>query len=252
MYKLYEWVDIDKIDCDLLSTNPNAIDLLKEKQDKINWNRLSLNPNAIDLLKEKIKNNQKFSFVNIKKFLKKKYFNIRNFLKIKYYKYLLSTYTNPNDFLTQTPAFNWFFNCLNCLNKELTINKNKINWNTLSKNPNAISLLKENQDKINWFEMSKNPNAISLLKENQDKINWNYLSSNPNAISLLKENQDKNNWYFLSNNSNANELLKENKDKIYWPRFSKNPNIFTYDYKKMKESGIAEDKKTVRLFILII
>ena len=40
----------------------------------------------------------------------------------------------------------------------------------------------------------------------------------------------------LSENPNAILLLKENKNKIYWFQFSQNPNIFTYDYKKMKES----------------
>ena len=35
----------------MLSTNPNAIDLLKNNKDKINWKLLSTNPNAIDLLK---------------------------------------------------------------------------------------------------------------------------------------------------------------------------------------------------------
>ena len=100
-------------------------------------------------------------------------------------------------------------------------------------------------DKIDWDYLSENPNAIELLKENQDKINWNHLSKNPNAIELLKENQDKIDWGTLSLNKNAIELLKENQDKIDWGNFSKNPNIFTYDYKKMKEnmknSGIAEE-----------
>ncbi len=40
-------------------------------------------------------------------------------------------------------------------------------------------------------------------------------------------------------------LLKENQGKIKWRYFSQNPNIFTYDYKLMKEttkkSGIAEE-----------
>ena len=62
---------------------------------------------------------------------------------------------------------------------------------------------------------------------------------------MLKENQDKINWMWLSTNSNAISLLEENKDKINWFMFQKNPNIFTYDYIKMKEtmkqSGIAED-----------
>ena len=103
------------------------------------------------------------------------------------------------------------------------IDINKMDWDNLSSNPNAIELLKENQDKINWENLSKNSNEINLLKENQDKINWANLSRNPNAI----------------------ELLKENKDKINWNWISRIPNIFTYDYKlmkeKMKNSGIVEE-----------
>ena len=53
----------------------------------------------------------------------------------------------------------------------------------------------------------------------------------------------------LSLNKNAIELLKENKDKIVWWIFSQNPNIFTYDYKLMKEnmkkSGIVEELMSV-------
>jgi uncharacterized protein YlzI (FlbEa/FlbD family) len=52
----------------------------------------------------------------------------------------------------------------------------KLNWDLLSKNPNAIELLKENQDKIDWCNLSLNPNAIELLEENPDKINWNLIS----------------------------------------------------------------------------
>ena len=35
--------------------------------------------------------------------------------------------------------------------------KNKINWRSLSANPNAIHLLENNKDKINWKYFSKNP-----------------------------------------------------------------------------------------------
>jgi hypothetical protein len=79
------------------------------------------------------------------------------------------------------------------------IDENKLNWNMLSLNPNAIDLLEENIDKIDrsmWSILSANPNAIDLLKqrieyENNltktqynnlkyiDKIDWVLLSSNP-------------------------------------------------------------------------
>ena len=104
-------------------------------------------------------------------------------------------------------------------------------------------------DKINWDGLSINPNAIELLKKNQNKINWDNLSLNSNAIELLKKNKDKIYWFQLSGNPNAIELLKENQDKINWSVFSQNPNIFTYDYKLMKEtiknSGIVEELMSV-------
>ena len=36
-----------------------------------------------------------------------------------------------------------------------------------------------NEDKIDWVSLSKNPNAINILKENQKNINCEYLSKNP-------------------------------------------------------------------------
>jgi len=37
MYKLRDWIDINKIVWYSLSRNPNAIDLLEKNNDKINW-----------------------------------------------------------------------------------------------------------------------------------------------------------------------------------------------------------------------
>ena len=37
--------------------------------------------------------------------------------------------------------------------------------------------------KIDWYWLSRNPNAMDLLKENTDKINWNYLSRNPSIFT---------------------------------------------------------------------
>ena len=124
------------------------------------------------------------------------------------------------------------------------IDINKINSQAICLIIPNMNLLKKIKQ-IDWFSLSKNQNAIELLKENQDKINWKNLSLNENAIELLKENQDKINWFNLSSNPNAIDLLKENQDKIDWWKFLRNPNVFTYNYKKMKEtiknSGIAEE-----------
>jgi hypothetical protein len=64
------------------------------------------------------------------------------------------------------------------------IDKDKLNWKSLSLNPNSIHYLEQNQDKIIWDYLSLNLNAIHLLEKNQDKIDWYYLSKNPNIFEL--------------------------------------------------------------------
>jgi len=125
-----------------------------------------------------------------------------------------------------------------------------INWYNLStnKNPNAITLIKNNLDKfgINEYrELCSNPNAIELLKQNQEKINWDWLSENPNAIELLKQNPDKINWKMLSKNPNAIEFLEQNQHKIDWFYLSYNPAIFTYDYEKIKKDNEQLNKELI-------
>ena len=51
----------------------------------------------------------------------------------------------------------------------------------------ASIFLEKNNNYIDWNALSKNPNAIHLLKKNYDKINWNGLSLNINAIHILKK-----------------------------------------------------------------
>jgi hypothetical protein len=114
----------------------------------------------------------------------------------------------------------------------LKANPDKINWDVISKNPSpgVIELLKENpHEEIDWEQLSANPNAIELLKENYDNIFWPNLSANTNseAIELLKKNHyEEIDWALLSSNPNpkAIELLKENPDYIYWKYLSENPN----------------------------
>lgn len=82
---------------------------------------------------------------------------------------------------------NWYFLSGNpAAGHILKIHPNKINWDRLCENtsPEAIELLKDNienhdGDKINWASLSSNPAAISLLKDNMDKIDWYEFSENP-------------------------------------------------------------------------
>ena len=97
---------------------------------------------------------------------------------------------------------------------------------------NQISkyLLENNIDKIYWDFLSVNPNAIHLLEKNINKINWNLLSCNQNAIHLLEQNMDKIYWKYLSANPNAIHLLEKNMAKIDWTWLLRNPNLFELDY----------------------
>jgi hypothetical protein len=61
-----------------------------------------------------------------------------------------------------------------------------VNWDYLSRNPNAIDILEQNLDKVNWYGLSENPNAIHLLEQNLDKIKWNFFCGNE---SIFNENE---------------------------------------------------------------
>ena len=44
-------------------------------------------------------------------------------------------------------------------------------------------MLEQHPDKIDWQTLSENPNAIPLLKKNQEKINWMFFTTNPSIFS---------------------------------------------------------------------
>lgn len=48
-------------------------------------------------------------------------------------------------------------------------------------------ILEQNIDKINWLLLTRNPNAINLIKQNITKIkklNWEWISQNPNIFKI--------------------------------------------------------------------
>jgi hypothetical protein len=61
-------------------------------------------------------------------------------------------------------------------------NPNKINWEILSENKNAIHLLEQNKYKIIWEVLFVNPNAINLLEKNIKKIDWRHIWVNPSIF----------------------------------------------------------------------
>ncbi len=55
IWKLRNWIDLEKLDWSELSKNPKAIKVLEKNQDKINWQQLSENPSIFELDYEAMK-----------------------------------------------------------------------------------------------------------------------------------------------------------------------------------------------------
>ena len=52
-YELLEWMDINKLEWNYLSGNPNAIHLLEKHPEKIDWDWLSQNSSIFKLIDKK-------------------------------------------------------------------------------------------------------------------------------------------------------------------------------------------------------
>ncbi len=215
--------------CVFLSLNRSAIPLLEENPDKINWHYLSVNESAIDLLE---KNYDKIDWEQI---CKNRGAN-RIFDKLLLSKEELKKFINgmrPSnwDDLSSNPS------AMSILEKY----PNKICWDCFSENPSAIHLLEKNPDKIDWYDLAGNPSGMDLLEKNLDKLkecSRDSLCSNPFAIKILEGIEDPEsfvfNWSNLSFNINAIHILEKHKDRIDWRTFSGNPSIFELDYDFLK------------------
>ena len=61
-------------------------------------------------------------------------------------------------------------------------------------------------DKVDWYSLTFNPNAIHILEKNLDKVYWYWLSLNPNALHLLFEyNYEK---MLIQNQTFANKITE--------------------------------------------
>lgn len=149
---------------DKLSSNPGAIRLLEKRKNRINCNEICKNENAIHLIKEYAEKNGYSVYM------------LRNLscnsnpeaIKI------LEEHLDKVDWdnLSLNPG------AINLLEKHL----DKINWTNLSANPSAIRLLEKYPDKINWKMLSKNPSAYDMLQKNPKKIDWTEVWINPSIF----------------------------------------------------------------------
>jgi len=280
-YVLRDWVNKDNLNWKMLSANPCAIEMLKERieyeksldkeeyakladDNRVNWLKLSMNPEAIDILKKypqdivwcclcDNKNPRAVDMI---------------LERIEYEKQLPPYHIGQEEdeyglyrIWWDRLGYNENPQIIEMLKEKAELEKNeeyyaglnindKIDWQQISSNPNAIELLMANPEEIDWETLSANPGAIELLKANPEEIYWSMLSENPNAIELLKANPKKINWQMLSGNPNAIELLKANPKKIFWGMLSGNPNaieLLKANPKKIHWGRLSENENAIEL-----
>jgi len=137
-------------------------------------------------------------------------------------------------------------------------------WEDICNQPHLMDIIEQNMDKMNWVSLSKNYNAIHILEKNLDKINIHNLCQNKNGFELLlrldhvfvdsilyHENIMFNYFDYCVKKDIPFNLIKmlsihgynekhmeflKNSNHEY---LSMNPNIFEYDYKRMRETRQA-------------
>lgn len=92
--------------------------------------------------------------------------------------------------------------------------KDKLCWINLSRNPNAIDLLRKNIDKINYYSLCDNPNSVDIFCEQPEQLcrdlDWGEIVFNKHFVDILTniENFDKRiDWISLMMNETAIDLL---------------------------------------------
>ena len=150
------------------------------------------------------------------------------------------------------------------------IPKERLRWDILVYNYNAIDLLDANPDMIVWENLPSNTNqegVASLIrkyvfgnpkyKKFADNIDWAQLSSNPFAIDLLETiikaggsdpTNNRVDWYLLCKNPAAIHILSDPKHLklIEWPSLSSNPSavaLLTDKWREEKQIKAADVKQ---------
>jgi len=232
-----------------LNYNKNAVNFLRNNRQYINYSILCGQEHGIEFVDVLIKNNEldKINWYALSK--NPAAMHILN--DPKYYKYIQWVYIlyNPN-------AVELVKNNLHMVEEY---------WDEICIQPHLIDIINENMDEINWYYLSLNYNAIHILEKNMDEIYGMCLVENKNGFQLLLQlnhafnesyeydkkivleyfdHCEKNNIPFnlikqLSEHGYTEkhmEFLKHNNNYVY---LSRNPNIFEYDYKRMRETRQA-------------
>jgi hypothetical protein len=246
--KVLDWIPLDKLEWSELSFNSEAIFFLEQHPDRIDWYRLCTNehPRAVEWLEQ---NPDKIDWWQLARnpyavhLLQARFKSHSNDLTTA--SWMRFCFANPNPKIVQ-------------FLREAQI---PIDWSILSTNQGswAVKLLEKHPEKIDWYQLSANPYAVHLLQLYPEKVNASMIYRNPHPCILrgiqdLIDSKDDPaiNWKELSGNLNpsAIPMLKKmwetHPHKINMCGLSINPNIFTYDYDRIKRDKLALHKELIQ------
>jgi len=272
MYKLRDWVDETQLTRGV-SINERAVEYLETHEHLIDDDYIFLNENAIHIIEKKIQYD-KNGWVNCYKSCEYEHgiefvdeFIKNNELdKINWY--ILSVNPAAMHILNDPKYYEYIDWCgIVCNKNAAELVKNNLHmvvqyWTRICRQPHLMDIIEQYMERINWAVLSENYNAIHILEKNLDKISVFGLCGNKNGFHLLlKLNHifdddliydkhivldyfdycEKNNIKFnliryLSKYGYTEKHMKILQYNNYYPYLSANPNIFEYDYKRMRET----------------
>jgi hypothetical protein len=239
-----------RIKCDnyswIVNGNKNAVNFLRNNPQYINYTILCGYEHGMEFVDDLIKNNEfdKIHWYGLSK--NSAAMHILN--DPKYYAYIC----------WYTMLYNE--NALELINNNLHMVKH--DWNIICTCPHLMDAIENNMDKINWSGLSRNYNAIHILEQNLEKIDIDQLCWNKNGFQLLlqlnhvfdnNDKYDKNVVYdyfdycekknipfnlikMLSIHGYTEKHMEFLKHNNSYMCLSGNPNIFEYDYNRMRET----------------
>jgi len=236
---------------EIININENAINFLRNNPRYINYSRLCYREHGIEFVDELIKNNE---------------FDKINWGGVSSNPAAMHILNNP-DYYGYIDWCNILFN-KNAV-EFVKHNLHMVNkyWYVICEIPHLIDIIEQNINKIDWNGLSKNYNAIHILEKNMDNINVDNLRNNKNGFKLLLtldhifnnnifyhknivfeyfDYCEKNNILFnlvrlLTLHGHTEKHLDYLKKNFggrvnNYNCLSMNPNIFEYDYKRMRET----------------
>ncbi len=112
------------------------------------------------------------------------------------------------------------------INPVIENNLDKINWNRLSDNENAIHILEKNLDKIKCTYLYTNIKATHIIdyfllkKRKLKETDFINLCRNKNTVYIIEKFLSENEEYYKNNGENQDDF-----DKIDWSSLCENPNF---------------------------